>query len=57
MGGGGREGEVRRAEKRWRTTEEGQGRRTGGKKLQNNETNKYTKEKEENMGIIGKYQE
>ena len=27
-----REGEVRRSEKRWRTTEEGQGERTGGNK-------------------------
>ena len=27
MGGGGREGEVRRAETRWRTTEKGQGRK------------------------------
>ena len=57
MGRGGREGEVRRAEKRWRTTEKGQRGRTGRKKDKNNVTAMYAKEKEENKGLIGKYQE
>ena len=53
MGGGGREREMRKTEKKWRTTEKGQEER----KLPNNETNTYAKVKEDNKRMIRQYQE